>query len=181
VIVVGASISSSEIIHEVLPYAQHPVIGALRGDPVPQLGLVPWTHPHIVIKKQITQFDPESGRIFFEDGSFMDNVDHVIFGTGYTFSLPWIPEVQKKIEGAYRRLPGVYQHTWNIDDPTLTFVGLVSPAATIYPLILTLTIMIARWRVYFPRLRMASCCSCTSFSRPLKATPARCRAERVGD
>jgi hypothetical protein len=128
VIVVGASVSSSEIIHEVLPYAQHPVIGALRGDPIPAFGLVPWTHPHIVVKKQVTQFDPESGRIFFEDGSFVDNVDHVILGTGYTFSLPWIPEVQKKIKGAYRRLPGVYQHTWNIEDPTLTFVGMVSLA-----------------------------------------------------
>jgi len=174
-------VSSSEIIHEVLPYAQHPVIGALRGDPIPAFGLVPWTHPHIVVKKQVTQFDPESGRIFFEDGAFVDNVDHVIFGTGYTFSLPWIPEVQKKVKRAYRRLPGVYQHTFNIDDPTLTFIGMVSRVVMFYRLILKFTILIARWRVYFPGIRMASCRNCTSFSRPLEATPASCRAERVGD
>jgi Flavin-binding monooxygenase-like len=126
VIVVGASVSSSEIIHEILPYAQHPVIGSLRGAPIPAFGLVPWEHPHVVVKKQITQFDPENGRIFFEDGSFEDNVDYIIFGTGYTFSLPYLSTVQKKIDKAYRRLPGVYQHTWNIDDPSLTFVGMVS-------------------------------------------------------
>jgi len=123
---VGASVSSSEIIHELLPYAQHPVVGSLRGDPIPAFGLVPWTHPHIVVKKQITRFDPDTGRIFFADQSYIDNVDHVIFGTGYTFSLPYLPSVQEKIKRTYRRLPGVYQHTWNIDDSSLAFVGMVS-------------------------------------------------------
>jgi hypothetical protein len=125
VIVVGASVSSSEIIHEILPYALHPVIGALRGAPIPAFGFVPWTHPHIEVKKQITEFNPDTGRITFADNSHLDDVDHVIFGTGYTFSLPFLPAVQDKIKSAYRRLPGVYQHTWNIEDPTLTFVGMV--------------------------------------------------------
>lgn len=124
--VVGASVSASEIIHEILPYAQHPVIGSLRGEPIPAFGLVPWTHPHIEVQKQIIRFDHENGRIFFEDGSILDNVDHVIFATGYTFSLPYLPKIQEAISQTYRRLPGVYQHTWNIDDPSLTFVGMVS-------------------------------------------------------
>ena len=122
----GGSVSSSEIIHEILPYAQHPVIGSLRGDPIPAFGFIPWTHPHIVVKKQITKFDPDTGRIFFADGSHLDNVDHVIFGTGYSFSFPYLPSVQEKIKRADRRLPGVYQHTWNIDDPSLVFMGMVS-------------------------------------------------------
>lgn len=49
----------------------------------------------------------------------------MIFGTGYTFSFPFLPDVQKRVQSSYRRLPGVYQHTWNIEDPTLTFVGMV--------------------------------------------------------
>ena len=124
-IVVGASVSSSEIIHEILPYAKHPVIGALRGAPIPAFGLVPWTHPHVVVKQQITKLDAGTGRVFFADGSHVDDVDHIVFGTGYTFSLPYLPRVQEKIKGAYRRLPGVYQHTWNIEDPSLVFVGMV--------------------------------------------------------
>jgi len=131
VIVVGASVSSSEIIHEILPYAKHPVIGALRGAPIPAFGLVPWTHPHVVVKQQITKLDAGTGRVSFADGSHVDDVDHIVFGTGYTFSLPYLPRVQEKIKGAYRRLPGVYQHTWNIEDPSLVFVGMVRIAASL--------------------------------------------------
>lgn len=126
---IGASVSSSEIIHEIIPVAKHPVIASIRGEPLPAFGYVPWTHPHIAIRKGITQFDPESGRIFFADGSFVDDVDYVIFGTGYTFSLPFLPVVQEKIVPAERRLPGVYQHTFNIEDPSLAFVGMVSHLA----------------------------------------------------
>jgi hypothetical protein len=80
----------------------------------------------VVVKKQITQFDPQTGRIFFADGTFADDVDHVILGTGYTFSLPYLPKIQAEIKKGYRRLPDVYQHTWNIEDPSLVFVGMVS-------------------------------------------------------
>ncbi len=116
-----------------LPYASHPVYGSLRGEPIPVFGLVPWTHPHVVVKPQITNFDAETGRIFFEDGSVVDNIDHVIFGTGYTFSFPFLPDLQKKVKTQYRRLPGVYQHTWNIEDPTLAFVGMVSSPFAYFP------------------------------------------------
>jgi hypothetical protein len=77
------------------------------------------------MKKQIARFDPDTGRIFFSDGSHVDDVENVIFGTGYTFSLPYLPSLQEKIKRSDRRLPGVYQHVWNIDDPSLTFVGQV--------------------------------------------------------
>jgi hypothetical protein len=164
VVVVGASVSSSEIIHEILPHVQVPVIASLRGPPIPAFGLVPWTHPQIIIKKQITQFDAESGRIYFEDGGFVDDVDHLIFGTGYTFSLPYIPVVQERISKAYRRLPGVYQHTWNIDDPTLTFVGMVS-SLDLLSIETALTHQIARWRLHFQGIRMASRCRGTPSGR----------------
>lgn len=117
--------SSTEALHEILPFAQHPVYGSLR-EPLPAFGWVPWLHPHIVIKKPITKFDPDTGRIYFADGSHVDDIDNIIFGTGYTFSLPFLPAVQERVKNAYRRLPGVYQHTWDIEDPTLTFVGMVS-------------------------------------------------------
>ncbi|USW53485.1 Putative flavin monooxygenase, FAD/NAD(P)-binding domain superfamily [Septoria linicola] len=123
IIVVGASVSSHEIIHEVLEVAQHPVYAAIRGDPIAAFGWEPFDHPHMKVTKQIRQFEPETGRIVFDDGSFLDDVDHVFFGTGYTFSVPFIPAVQERIKKAYRRLPGVYQHTWNIEDPSLAFIG----------------------------------------------------------
>lgn len=125
VVVVGGSVSAHEVVHEVLGAAQHPVYASVRGDPIAAFGWEPFDHPHIVVKKGITKFDAATGRIIFEDGSHLDGVDHVVFGTGYSFSFPFLPRVQERVKKAYRRLPGVYQHTWNIDDPTLTFAGMV--------------------------------------------------------
>lgn len=125
IIVVGASVSSHEIIHEVLDVAKQPVYASIRGDPIPAFGWEPFIHPHIKVEKQIQRFEPETGRVVFEDGSYLDEVDHVFFGTGYTFSVPFLPLVQERIRKANRRLPGVYQHTWNIEDPSLTFIGQV--------------------------------------------------------
>ncbi|KAF9771365.1 hypothetical protein IL306_010992 [Fusarium sp. DS 682] len=126
VIVVGASISSIEIIHEILDVVDGQVFASIRDQPIPAFGWVPFEHPKITIKPAIQCFDSETGRIHFADGSYLDNIDHIIYGTGYTFSFPFIPTVQKRVKNAYRRLPGVYQHTWNIEDPTLTFVGMAS-------------------------------------------------------
>ncbi|KAM0425930.1 hypothetical protein ACHAPT_008868 [Fusarium lateritium] len=130
VIVVGASVSSHEIIHEVLDFAQGPVYASIRGDPIPAFGWEPFTHPKISIKPTISRLDPETGRVHFTDGSQLDKVDHIIYGTGYTFSFPFLPEVQSRVKKAYRRLPGVYQHTWNIEDPTLAFVGMLGGGFT---------------------------------------------------
>ncbi|KAH8646101.1 hypothetical protein BX600DRAFT_477151 [Xylariales sp. PMI_506] len=130
VVVVGASVSSHEVLHEILPVAQHPVYASIRGPPIPAFGWAPFKHPHISIQKQPTSFDAKTGRITFEDGSYVDDVDYVIFGTSYTFSLPFLPHVQDRIKRAYRRLPGVYQHTWDIEDPSLAFVGMLGGGFT---------------------------------------------------
>ncbi|KAJ0110262.1 thiol-specific monooxygenase [Diaporthe amygdali] len=124
VIVVGGSVSSHEVLHEILPTAQHPVYASIRGEPIAAFGWAPFKHPHVSVKKQINRLDPLTGKVSFADGTELNDVDHIVFGTGYTFSLPWLPHVQERISKAYRRLPGVYQHTWDIEDPTLTFVGM---------------------------------------------------------
>lgn len=126
VIVVGGSVSSHEILHEFLPVAQHPVYASLRGEPLPHFGWAPFTHPHISVQKQIIKFDSDTGAITFEDGTVVEGVDYVVFGTGFTFSFPFLPEVQERIRQVDRRLSGVYFHTWDIEDPTLAFLGMVS-------------------------------------------------------
>ncbi|VBB71288.1 Putative monooxygenase [Podospora comata] len=130
VIVVGGSVSAHEIVHEILPFAQKPLISSIRGDPIPSFGWTPFIHLHIVIKKQISSLCPTTGTVFFTDGSKVKDVDHIIFATGYTFSFPFLPVVQERVEKAYRRLPGVYQHTFDILDPTLTFVGMLGGGFT---------------------------------------------------
>lgn len=49
-------------------------------------------------------------------------MDHIIFGTGFTWTLPFLPQVQTR----NNRVPDLYQHVFYRHDPTLTFVGAVS-------------------------------------------------------
>ncbi|KAK0719143.1 hypothetical protein B0H67DRAFT_572557 [Lasiosphaeris hirsuta] len=131
VVVVGGSVSAHEIVHEILPFARHPVYASLRGDPIPSFGWAPFLHPHIALKKQIVRLDPATGCIHFSDGSVIPGgVDHIIFATGFTFSVPYLPHVQARIQKAYRRLPGVYQHTFDTLDPSLAFVGMLGGGFT---------------------------------------------------
>ncbi|RYP55475.1 hypothetical protein DL769_010155 [Monosporascus sp. CRB-8-3] len=71
------------------------------------------------------------GRVPFGDRTHLNGVDRAIFGIGYLFSLLYPPDAQTRVKKAYRRLPEVYQHAFNIEDPTLTFVG-VAVAVTRY-------------------------------------------------
>ncbi|ETS73018.1 hypothetical protein PFICI_15193 [Pestalotiopsis fici W106-1] len=130
VLVVGGSVSSHEIIHEILDVAQAPVYAAVRGDPIPAFGWIPFEHPSIEVRKQISRLDAGTGRVHFADGSHLDKIDHIVFGTGYTFSFPFLPHVQQRISKAYRRLPGVWQHTWDIEDPSLAFIGMLGGGFT---------------------------------------------------
>ncbi|TDZ24363.1 Thiol-specific monooxygenase [Colletotrichum orbiculare MAFF 240422] len=124
VIVVGGPVSSHELLHEVLPVAQHPVYASLRGEPIPLFGWEPFTHPHVSIQKQIVHLCHKTGTVTFEDSTKVKDVDHIIFGTGYTFSFPFLPKVQERVLQANSRLPGVYYHAWDIEDPTLAFLGM---------------------------------------------------------
>lgn len=97
----------------------------------------------VVIKPNVTSFsNPEGqvdGSISFDDGSVMDNIDQVIFCTGYTNSLGYfgdlltekepdkevdlneIPESNVVVNGSYPL--NLYQEVFLISDPTVAFVG----------------------------------------------------------
>ncbi|KAK6193577.1 hypothetical protein LQW54_012326 [Pestalotiopsis sp. IQ-011] len=131
VLVVGGSISSHEIVHEILEAAQAPVYAAIRGEPNTAFGWVPFEHPKIEIRRrQISRLDAATGRVHFADGTYLDNLDHIVFGTGHTSSFPFRSHVQERASNAYRRLPGVWQHTWDIEDPSPTFVGMLGGGFT---------------------------------------------------
>ncbi|KAJ3961158.1 hypothetical protein N0V92_002132 [Colletotrichum tropicale] len=125
VVVVGGSVSAFDALHDIRLVSQTPVIASLR-EPLPAFGWAPFTHPDITTKPQITHFCHETGRITFSDKSTVDDVDIVLFATGYDFSFPFLPKL--KIEN--RRIPRLYQHVFHTDDPSLSFVGMVTGGFT---------------------------------------------------
>ncbi|KAM5358481.1 hypothetical protein ACJZ2D_015239 [Fusarium nematophilum] len=60
------------------------------------------------------------------DGTSIPDVDHIIFGTGYSWTLPFLPSLPVRSN----RVPGLYQHVVWQQDPTLVFVGAVGAGLT---------------------------------------------------
>lgn len=85
-------------------------------------------HPGIAQKPSISHIDTSNAQktVHFTDGSFVNDVDNIIFGTGYSWSLPYLPNV--KVHN--NRVPGLYQHVVYQSDPTLLFVGAVGAGLT---------------------------------------------------
>ncbi|EKG12696.1 Flavin-containing monooxygenase FMO [Macrophomina phaseolina MS6] len=125
VVVVGGSISAIDVLHDIKEVAQEPVYASLR-QPLPSFGWVPFTHPNIEIKKEITRFDAASRTVHFADGTSLTNVDRVVFATGYDFSLPFLPDVPIK----NRRIPSLYLHVFNIPDPSIVYIGAITGGFT---------------------------------------------------
>ncbi|CAH0005046.1 unnamed protein product [Clonostachys byssicola] len=121
VVVVGGSVSAFDALHDIRTTSKHPVISSMR-KPSAIFGAPPFKHPHIQNHSEIASFDSETGRINFTDGGFVDDVDVVLFATGYEFDFPFLPDINI----VNRRIPGLYQHVFLARDPSLAFVGMVT-------------------------------------------------------
>ncbi|GAQ42233.1 putative dimethylaniline monooxygenase [Aspergillus tubingensis] len=121
VIIVGGSVSAFETLHDIRQVCHKPIISSLRS-PSRIFGPAPFTHPDIDNRSQISSLDANTGQVHFTDGSSIDKVDHILFATGYDFSFPFLPQ----FKSVHKRIPGLYQHIFDIDDPTLAFIGMVT-------------------------------------------------------
>lgn len=113
-----------DIARDLINFAQHPVNAVVRGKWHPYFGKSAFEHADIKQRPAIKRVEIVEGRrtIIFEDGSHIDNVDHIILGTGYSWTLPFLPDFPI----INNRLPGLYLHIFQRQDPTLAFVGAVS-------------------------------------------------------
>ncbi|KAL1639226.1 hypothetical protein SLS58_008194 [Diplodia intermedia] len=129
VVVVGASVSAADIAVDLVGAAQSPVHAVVKGHNANiYFGDVAFKHPGIKEQPSISQIRTSGGSrtVYFEDGGQVENVDHIIFGTGYSWSLPFLPDVEIR----NNRIPGLYQHVVYQKDPTLLFVGAVGAGLT---------------------------------------------------
>lgn len=85
-----------------------------------------FNHPHISKRPSISRVDAATRTVHFTDGTSVAPVDHLIFGTGYTWTLPFLPQVPVR----NNRVPGLYQHVVWRGDPSLLFVGAVGAGLT---------------------------------------------------
>ncbi|KAJ8038914.1 Dimethylaniline monooxygenase [N-oxide-forming] 5 [Holothuria leucospilota] len=85
----------------------------------------------VILKPNIKRFTKNG--VEFEDGTFEDNMDAVIIGTGYVFGYPFIPESVIKVEKNHVSL---YKYVFppDLEKPTLAVIGLVQPWGAINPI-----------------------------------------------
>ncbi|KAJ6653875.1 hypothetical protein lerEdw1_008623 [Lerista edwardsae] len=84
----------------------------------------------VQVKPLVKEFTEASA--IFEDGTVEENVDVVIFATGYSVAFPFLEESIIKVEE--NRVP-LYKHVFppHLEKPTLAIIGLIQPLGPIMP------------------------------------------------
>ena len=118
---VGASVSAADTAVSLIDHAQPPVYSVTRGKYNVYFGGHAFKHPQIRECRPISHISPDDRTVHFEDGTSATSVDHIIFGTGFTWTLPFLPDVPTR----NNRVPDLYQHVFYQRDPSLVFIGAV--------------------------------------------------------
>ena len=93
----------------------------------------------IKVKPEVTKLTPKG--VLFADGTFEDNIDVILHGTGYHIAFPCVDEsITKADEGNHVQL---YRYVFppNLQHPTLAIIGCVQPEGSPFGIIE----MQARW------------------------------------
>ncbi|KAM0718667.1 hypothetical protein Q7P37_005738 [Cladosporium fusiforme] len=125
VVVVGASVSGADTSVDLLGVAKSPVIAVVKGHrPQMYFGYHAFEHPGIDQRPSISKIVDRT--VHFADGTSVEEVDSIIIGTGYSWTLPFL----KNIPIRNNRVPDLYQHIFHQSDPSLVFVGAVAAGFT---------------------------------------------------
>ncbi|XP_006861750.1 PREDICTED: dimethylaniline monooxygenase [N-oxide-forming] 5 [Chrysochloris asiatica] len=83
----------------------------------------------VKVKGNVTKFTETAA--IFEDGSREDNIDAVIFATGYSFSFPFLDDSVKVVKNKISLYKKVFPP--NLEKPTLAIIGLIQVLGAIMP------------------------------------------------
>lgn len=127
VVVVGNSASGMDIANQISQVSKHPLIISQRS--------VSWLsgsrskseEERITMKPQIAEFLDPSVRpraLRFSDGHVEENIDCILFCTGYLYTFPFLSSFLQELVHDGSRVHNIYQHMFYIDHPSLAFVAL---------------------------------------------------------
>lgn len=117
-----------DIVRDLIDVAQHPINASVRGRWHPYFGSIAFEHADVKTWPAIKSIKSDNGKrtVIFQDGTQIENVDHIILGTGYSWTLPFLPQVPVR----NNRVPDLYLHIFYRPDPTLAFVGAIGAGFT---------------------------------------------------
>ncbi|TWW57657.1 Dimethylaniline monooxygenase [N-oxide-forming] 5 [Takifugu flavidus] len=119
----GDTVVVNNIITDFRLFSQHPTVN----DDLPNRIL----SGTIQVKPNIRRFQGSS--VEFDDGSVVEDVDLVVFATGYTFSFPFL---SSHVISVSENKTSLYKYVFppELQRPTLAIIGLVQPLGAIMPI-----------------------------------------------
>lgn len=130
ILIVGNSASGSDIAFELATTLKRKIYKSKRSESSLPAGY----DANIIDVPDIKNFDPKTQSVEFVDGKRLENVNKIIFCTGYLKSLPFLPQNVNSSESGNSslgslitdgcRVRGLYNHILPINLPTLGVIGL---------------------------------------------------------
>lgn len=84
----------------------------------------------VKVKGNVKEFTETAA--LFEDGSREDDIDAVIFATGYTFAFPFLEDSVQVVKNKVSLYKNIFPP--NLEKPTLAIIGLIQPLGAIMPI-----------------------------------------------
>lgn len=128
IIMVGKSSSCLDIAPRVSAIAQKPMLLSVTQDTPISPALVEFAGCEEV--PVIEEFLVEKRGVRFQDGRIEENIDGIIFATGYLYAFPFLESMTPPLVTDGRRVFGLWRDLIHIEHPTLVFPGIamrVSP------------------------------------------------------
>ena len=72
----------------------------------------------------VAEFLMKARAVRFEDGRVEENIDAIVYCTGYLYSYPFLKSINPPVVTDGRRVRDLYQQLFNINYPTLAFTAL---------------------------------------------------------
>ncbi|KAL2825970.1 hypothetical protein BDW59DRAFT_68626 [Aspergillus cavernicola] len=120
VIVIGSSASGLDIGNQINEVSKGKILASQRTD----VYLSPSTATDKAYFPEIVEFlaPVEHERaVRFADGRIEQDIDAIVFCTGFLYSFPFLPALERPIITHGRRVQNTYQHLFYIHNPTLVF------------------------------------------------------------
>ncbi|OAP64564.1 hypothetical protein AYL99_00536 [Fonsecaea erecta] len=122
VLVIGNSASGLDIAAQIGKFCRKPVLLSSRS--VSAFGVLPGGGYREDVDEVVEFLSPEdelSRAVRFKGGRIEEDIDAVVFATGYFYSYPFLSSVLPPLITDGFRARGTYQHLFSIDHPTLAF------------------------------------------------------------
>lgn len=122
VIVIGSSASGLDIASQISPICKAPLLVSQRSVSPLAAGFA--DDPNIEFATQIARVDSQRRSVTFLDSRTETDIDHLLFCTGYLYSMPFLQSLRPNPITTGTRVERTYKHLFYAPRPTLAFLTL---------------------------------------------------------